>query len=297
MNISVNIPMIQERAMLAYITASVWSARKLDRKATGEVTRRAKATTDAARVNKHLLANADTKLKAIQKIGADARRYLEANSLPWDDAGNRMLSNEKALEVVGTLNAMKTEFSEAVDAFVVEYPMLRAQALVALGDMADSEDYPQPDAVRHKFRLDLSLTPIPTGFGDIREGLQAAQIDALKRSYEARFRMQHHVAMNDAWGRLRDSVEKIAERLDNSADPANRKVFRNSLFQNARDTCKLLKGLNVFDDAALNQTMHEVEQYLCNADADVVREQPAVADTIKFQADAILANMKALLGE
>lgn len=293
---TVNIPSLHSRAMLAYISVSSWSARKLDRKATDKVTKGAGATTDAARVNKHLLASADASLKKIVKIGGDARRYLEANSLPWDDAGNRLVSNDKAIDVVATVTNMQKDYDAAVEEFVTEYPMLRAQALANLGDMGDNNEYPQPDIVREKFGLRISLNPLPTGFGDARMGLNPEQVKFLEIQFEARVRMQFNVAITDAWRRLRADVESIAERMTIDVD-GNRKIFRDSLFANARETCALLRSLNVFDEPNLNQIRFEVEQYLCSADAAQIRSSDHAASTIKFQADAILDRMKDLLGE
>ena len=297
----ISIPQLHERAMLAYISVSAPAFRKLDKKSTVEVTRDNNATADAVRVNKHLLASADTLLKDIAKKGGEARRYLDANSLPWDDAGNRLLSNEKAIDVVKALGVMEREYKEMVDKFVVEYPVLRAQALSNLGDLADPGEYPPPSEVREKFSMRLSLTPMPQGFGDLRTGLVGAQVSALQAQYEARVRMQFHTAIKDAWERLRMNVAAIAERMDarlnqTDLDSGKRKTFRDSLFENARETCELLKSLNVFDDPQLEAIRYEVEQRLCQ-DAEQVRESDTLTREVKDQAEAILARMAAILGE
>jgi hypothetical protein len=294
---TVNVVQLHDKAMLAYISVSTWSARKLDRKATKQVTENASATTDAARVNKHLLASADKSLKEIAKIGTDARRFLEANSLPWDDAGNRLIDNLKAIEIVGAITQMEKDYLAAVEAFIVEYPVLRAQAISNLGDMAADEDYPQPDRLREKFSMRLSLNPLPEGFGDARMGLSPPQVDALQRQFEARIRMQFNIAIEAAWKRLREVVAAIAERMDNSADPSKRKIFRDSLFENARETCALLQSLNVFDEPNLNQVRYEVEHYLLQHEPDAVRASVDVADTLSFKANELLDRMKEFLGE
>jgi hypothetical protein len=150
---------IENRAILAYLSVGGWSARKLDKKATNDVLTDNKATANAGRFNKNLLADADKALASIRKKGDDARKYLDANTLPWDDAGNRMLPNTKAIQVIGQITEMETEYNQLVDDFVREYPVLRAQAIANLGDLACAEDYPQPDVVRGKFYFRVSLQP------------------------------------------------------------------------------------------------------------------------------------------
>lgn len=293
---TINIPSLHDRAMLCYISVSCWSARKLDRKASGKVTSEAGASDDAARVNKHLLASADTTLKELTKLGAKARRYLEENSLPWDDAGNRLLSNEKAIEVVTEITNMEKEFSTLADAFTNDYPVLRAQALDNLGDLANSDEYPQPDIVREKFSMRVSMSPLPTGFGDARTGLMPQQVAALQAHFEAGVRKQFNVALEASWRRLLANVESISERLT-PGDDGKRKIYRDSLIENARETCQLLRTLNVFDEPSLEAVRAEVENQLCVFDADQLRDNDALSTNVKAAADDILARMKEMLGE
>lgn len=293
-----NIVTIHDRAMLTYLRIGTWSARKLDTKATKKVTDGASATADAARVNKHLLASADEKLRAIQKIGGEARRYLDDNTLPWDDAGNRLLPNDSAIAVVGELTALEQRYLAAVDDFVQEYPVLRAQALANLGDLANDDDYPQPDQVRHKFSFRLSFTPVPTGFSDVRTGLADSQVQALQAHYEANAKRQVGDALTAAWSRLRDNLVVYSDRLREKDDGSGKmNIFRDSMVSNLRDTCALLKQLNVFDDDDLERVRIRVERDIASFDPAHLRDSEILAKSVKSEVDVVLQHMKSLLGE
>lgn len=295
---SPNIASIHDRATLAYLRIGGWSARKLDNKATKKVTDGASATNDAARVNKHLLASADTKLRAITKLGGEARRYLEANTLPWDDAGNRMLPNEKMVDVIGELTNYEQRFKQLVEELVEEYPDLREQALANLGDLANPDDYPPTDALRDKFSFRLSFTPIPTGFSDQRTGLQDEQVKQLQRHYEANARRQVGDALQAAWARLRENLTHYATRLEEKDDGSgDMKIFRDSMVENLRDTCALLKTLNVFDDDELERTRRRVERDIASFDPKDLRESPVLARAVKSDVDILLQHMREQLGE
>ena len=288
-------PAIRRRALLAYVSISCWSARKLDRKSTSRLVKQNNATEDAARVNKYLLANADEQLKALQKLAGKARRVLEDNSLPWDDAGNRMLSNEKALSVIGEIHALEHEFSQMVDEFVQNYPVMRAEAMSALGDLASDEDYPQPDVVRQKFSMRLALQPLPENFEDNRLGLSDREAKALQAHYEANVRAQTNRALMSAWTRLRDDVARMVDRL--GEEDGKPKVFRNTLVQNLRDTSSLLASLNVFGDKELDDIRAEVELRLCANEADELRDNRPLATSVQSSAAAILSRIDSILGE
>lgn len=293
-----NITQIHDRAMLTYLRIGTWSARKLDSKTTKKVTKDASAVADAARVNKHLLASADTQLREIQKVGNEARKFLEGNTLPWDDAGNRLLPNEKAIEVVGELTAIEKRYNAAVDEFVENYPELRAQALIHLGDLANIDDYPPAEHVRSKFSFRLSFTPVPTGFSDVRTGLAPDQIGALSAHYEASARRQVGDALMAAWGRLRETLGHYSDRLQLKDDGSGKmQIFRDSMVSNLRETCALLKTLNVFGDDDLERVRVRVERDIASFDADQLRTNDMLAVGVKSEVDVVLEHMKALLGE
>lgn len=293
---TVSIPTLSTRAMLVYVKISVWSARKLDKKQTQKTIKDAGATNDAARVNKHLLANADAKLREVQRVANQIRAYLDANTLPWDDAGNRLLSNDRALIVVGDLHNLHQEFNRAVDEFVQEYPVLRAQALYNLGDMANDEDYPQPDVVRSKFSVRISFNPVPANFGDVRIGMSEEQARAWQRHFETNVQRQVNDALRAAWERLREALARYSDRLQLDTDGKLR-VFKNSMVENLRETCALLASLNVFGDPDLEAVTRQVQRDIAAFDADELRHSPAVAMSVKADVDAVLQKMQAFLGD
>lgn len=295
---TVSLPDLTKTAMLAYVSISVWSARKLDKKQTIKTVTDAGATSDGARVNKHLLASADSLLRDVQRKANEIRNYVDANTLPWDDAGNRLVSNDRALLVVGEINKLNAEFNDAVDAFVQEYPVLRAQALHNLGDMANDEDYPQPDVVRAKFSMKLSFNPLPTGFGDIRVGMTETQAKAWQSHFEGNVKAQMQTAIKSAWERLRENLQRYSDRLKLKDDGSGKmEIFRDTMVSSLRETVALLSSLNVFNDPELDRITTRVSRDIASFDPDALRTSVATAVSVKSEADAILEHMRALLGD
>lgn len=295
---TVNIASINDRAMLVYLRIGVWSARKLDTRATRKVTSDSHATDDGARVHKHLLASADEKLRAIQHIGGKARRYVEDSTLPWDDAGNRLLPNEDAIKVVSGLTELEDEFNAAVDAFVVDYPQLREQALTNLGSLGNAEDYPPPEVIRTKFSFRLSFSPIAKNFSDIRVGLAPQQVEALQEHYQKNASRQVGEALVAAWKRLQENLEKYSDRLQPRADePDKMQVFRDTMVENLRETCAMLGTMNVFGDVQLESVRRRVERDIAVFAPDHLRGNPQMARAVKSEVDAVLDHMRSILGE
>lgn len=291
----INLPTLADRAMKVYVKISVWSARKLDRKQTAKTNKSANASTEAARVNKNLLANSDGLLKEVQRKANAIRDYIDLNTLPWDDAGNRLVSNDRAMIVVGEVQNLKQQFQDAVDAFVADYPVMRAQALEFLGEMANDEDYPQPDVVRSKFNVSLSFEPLPTSFGDVRIGMSPTQSAAWQQFYEANVRGAVNGALKAAWERLRENLQRYSTRLTLDSDNKPGR-FSDTMVEQLRDTLTLLHSMNVFNDPELDKLMHKVHQDIAAHDPAQLRNSPVVAQTVKNDVDDALARIKEMLG-
>ena len=289
------IPTLADAGMLVYCRVSCWSARKLDRKQTAKTIKSANATNDAARVNKHLLANSDALLREVARAGNAVRDFIEANTLPWDDAGNRFVPNDRALTMVGELAELENQFKAAVDNFVEDYPLLRAQALTNLGEMADDEDYPQPDVVRSKFSVRVSFSPLPVNFGDVRIGMSEAQAKAWQAHFEGTTKRQINDALALAYGRLRENLARYSDRLKLRDDGSGKmEIFRDTLVTNMRDTLSLLKSLNVFGDETLNALVDEVSRDIAVYEPDALRNNAKTVKVVKAQVDDILSRMGGL---
>lgn len=287
---------ITKKAMLAYVSITGWSATKFDKKASGKVTKDAGAVTDAARVNKKLLAGADAKLSAVRKHAADARRYLETNTLPWDDAGNRLLPNVKAMDVIATMSELQSQYYTLVDEFVAEYPVLRAQALHALGDLADHSDYPPPDRIAEKFVFRVSYEPIPGGFAeDVRYGLNDDAVAALQKFGEVRAQERVNRALTEAYERLLEGVKHMHDRLKRGPD-GKYPVFRDSTVQNVLDAATMLKSLNVFDDPQLEAMRQRVLDECCLYGPDALRNHEPTRDNVAEAARRLTDEMSKMLG-
>jgi hypothetical protein len=292
------IPTLRDSAMLVNVSISVWSARKLDRKQTTKAIKGAKATSDAARVNKNLLASADAQLREVHRKAKAIRNFVDDNSVPWDNAGNRLVTNDRALTLVGELKQLQDEFAAAVDAFVDEYPILRAQAVSNLGDMGDDSDYPQAEVVRRKFGVEIEFQPIAQNFSDVRIGLSETQAKAFQQHFEGNVQKQMANAVRAAWGRLQENLQRYSQNLDLRDDDSGKmKIFRDSMVTQLRDTISLLRGLGNFGDDNMAAIVARLEKDVAAFEAGQLRSSPATSVGVKAQVDDILKKMRGFLDQ
>ncbi len=280
---------ISSSAMLVSISISCWSARKLDKKVSEEVTTNKGASKRAARVNKNLLAD-DMRLEAIQKYAADIRNWLNAVTIPWSDMGVRLVTTTQFFDFKQALDERKAEFERLAADFIVAYPTLISAQAFKLGTMFNRDEFPSVDEIARKFSMSYTFMPLPEA-GDFRVDIGNQAAEELRQQYEEAYNQRVQEAMSDVWGRLKSVLDKISERLTTDELGKN-KVFRDTLVSNAIEVCDMLKYLNVTQDPELERARKLTEQALLGITADELRKEDGVRADVKSRVDEILGKFE-----
>ncbi len=131
---------LQEKAMLAFLTISQWTARKHDKRATQDVAQKHHVNGEAGRYHKVLIAKEE--LKEIQRIASSARSFHYENTLPWSDDGNRILTAANYFAYTTELQKLKAEFEAHASKFCQDYQTLVVNQMSRLNDLYNPGDYP-----------------------------------------------------------------------------------------------------------------------------------------------------------
>lgn len=272
-------------ALLCDVLISCWSAKKIAKKESEELTDSKTASRRSAQVHKNLLSD-DVRLIAINKYAAGIRNWISTATVPWSDNGTRLVSTRQFLDFKQELDIRKNEFDRMVAEFVTMYPTLISAQAFKLGTMFNRDEYPDPQEVATKFGIRYTFTPIPE-VGDFRVDIADDIAAELKAQYAQSYKSSVESMQRDLWGRLKDVLDKMQDRLAPDAD-GKPKVFRNTLISNARDVCELLKVVNVMNDPELEAARREVEMMISGVDGDILRETDGLRTVIKNKAEDIL---------
>lgn len=280
---------LSDKALLVHLNVSQWIAKKLDRKASDEVAKAHNASTSAGNYNKSLLPTCD-KLDAVKSKTSIIRKKFYSNTLPWGIEGTYILPSANYLAFMTDFRKEKAEWEQYVTDFLDVYSQARLDAKRLLGDLYNMRDYPTYGELKAKFRMDLSILPVPAA-GDFRVELAESEYDSITAGIEQRVAESSQAAMNDVWQRLYDRVEWLAGRL---ASPET--TFHDATYQDAQDTCKLLARLNFTDDPNLEAMRKEVEKKLVNHHPEALRNDPDLRRDTAAEAEAIMKKMGAFMG-
>ena len=288
---SVSTPSISSSAMLAEFSASQWTARKKDQKASAEVAASNHAETGVANVNKKLLGNCP-ELDAVHKMTGHIRNIHYAMTMPWSDAGLRLLPTAQYFKYHQTMTDLEGQWQALVAGFLAVYEWQKSQAHAKLGDLLDLNDYPTTDAVATKFAFNLSYIPLPEA-GDFRVDVGNEALAQVKTDYEEYYSRQLGNAMNDVWTRLHTALTRMSSQLSYKADGSTEK-FKDTLVGNVLDMVELLDVCNVTGDSQMVALKNELANTMYGVTAEVLREDTFTRDDTKRNIDKIIAALPTL---
>lgn len=278
-------------ALIVEFNASVWTARKLDRKVTDEAiaTHGAQAK-DSVRANKNLLAGR-RELVDIQQLVTKVRNFIYDNTLPWSNNGQQLLPSSKFLAFDKKLSVYKEEFDELAAQFVRIYPTLITAQAMALGSMFNRADYPPAGDIARRFAFNYDYFPVPTA-GDFRVDVGNMAASELKERLEKMATARIDSALGDLKRRLGEHLHRMSERLVTDIDPVTKepkhRKFTSTLVTSAWDLCDLVKGLNVTNDPDLIRACKVLENALAGTSAESLRTDPIKRADVKKDVDSLL---------
>lgn len=287
---------LSSRAMVVSLSISQWSAQRLDRSVTEEVTQQKNAAKDAGNFNKHLLPK--EALGGINKIVSATRDDFLQRTLPWMNDGSRIMRAEAFMAHSAWFQGQKTKFFEAVEEFLTKYPAYTADAQRRMGDMFDPTDFPLVRDLRARFDMRMRIMPAPSA-EDFRVQMSEHQAAAIRSEIEASITSAAEAAVKNVYERIHEVCSRMVERLT-AYRPSQGKgdraegTFRDSLVLNVRDLCGIMPALNITGSPDLDRLASELEK-LGRFDADTLRFSDRARDETKKQAQDILDQIGAFI--
>jgi hypothetical protein len=239
-------------------------------------------TIKAGNYNKHILAGSD-QLDKITKLSGEIREWHGRQTLPWSDTGTRLLPMSNFFDYKHQLGIYEAEFKARVDTFIQEYPNIIQSMAFKLGQLFDRGEYPDAHKIASKFNMKYTIMPVPET-NDFRVDIADDIRNEMKQEYQKAYEGRVESAMSDAWSRLHTTLEHMVDRLSGN----DKKIFRDSLVDNALELTNLLTRLNVTNDPKLEQARQALEQTLVGVTADELRDSLGARQEILARVNQIM---------
>jgi hypothetical protein len=243
----------------------------------------------AARVNKNLFAGR-SELEVVGQHVTETRSFVYDNTLPWSDSGIRLLPSAKFMEFNAKLQQAEDKFYGLVTEFVTVYPSLITAQAMALGDMFNRNDYPNPNDIEHRFNFNVNYMPVPAS-GDFRVDIGNDAQEELRKKLSSLADERVEYAMKDIKGRLLEHLKRMSDRLsiDYVSGEAKPRKFHDSLLDGAHDLCDLASSLNIINDPQLDDARKALKKAIGGIDVKDLRKDVGARNDVKTQVDDILS--------
>jgi len=276
---------LNTKTVLVSLNISQCTFQKFDRAVSIQTNDTHGAADDAGRFNKHLL-HKDA-LKKIQGVINEARSYHYANTLSWNEAsGTRILPIKKIPDYTAKMRAVRQDFNEALETFLVGYPTYVEYARKRLGDMFDISDFPDAHDVKRRFQFEHRITPVPSE-GDFRVDIPNDQLETIQNDLQARLAAATTHATNDLWNRTSAALSSLYETLGNP----NSRIYRSTVHDNLCTLVEQIKEMNFDDDVKLMSIAKQIEANLMNLSPEGIRKDEAIRRIAMQKTDAIIRQL------
>ncbi len=279
------------KALLAHLSVSQWSARKLDKQAGNIVAKHGVGS--KGNFNKTLLPTCN-ELGVLHKYTTEVRKNFYLNVLPWFMDGTFILTPSNYLPYLTEFRAERSRWLGLKSDFLLSYPQAQrdAERILNSGEhpLYNERDYPHIDQLEQKFSMEIKFLPMPDE-GDFRTELADSEMDAMRANLRDELTNASQAAVQDVWQRLYDKVSWLHGRL---ADPKN--TFHDATYKDAQDMCELLTRLNFTNDPNLEAMRMEMQQKLVNHHPESLRNDPILRQDTADEAKAIMDKMSIFMG-
>jgi len=281
-----NVASISSSAVLVDLNISVWTGRKMDKKVSAEIDADHSTQVRAGNYHKALMAGAQ-ELEAINKYAGSIRSWHSQQTLPWSDAGTRLVPTMRLFDYKTELATREREFEHLVNEFLIAYDTLVQGAQFRLGSLFNANEYPPRDVVASKFGFRYVFSPLPTS-GDFRVDIGNEGLAELKQQFDTNQNRYIQQAMLDVWVRVRDVAERLSNQLRVDDSGGKGKLYQSTL-DGALELCEMLRSMNLTDDPELEQVRKNLQMTLQGVDLKELKKDEQVRLSVKSEIDDLIS--------
>jgi hypothetical protein len=291
-------PSIADRGVQVSLNISSWGGQKLDKGMTKELNDTKRASSNASKVQKNLMAGDDS-LRNIKKYESKIRAEHIRLTLPWGDRGPRLLPTSAMINYKEKIDGMLLILKDMWRVFLdVSYPNYRDNVAPSkMGDMYNYNDYPDPRELEcQTFDYSLTFEPIAES-GDWRVDVPKQMMEELQEQYENTVDSRVQTAISSSWDRVKTQIESMKDKLSIEMDDDGKNKdgktvrYHDTFVQNATDLCDLLAHLNVTNDSQLDQVRLDLKNAIQGVSVETLKipTNHATRDAVKTKLDDILS--------
>ncbi|QGJ71795.1 Hypothetical protein PBC10988_35040 [Planctomycetales bacterium 10988] len=228
--------------------------------------------------------------KAVTAIRSQALSYWKGMSLPFPEAGIRLIRQE----AIGEFDAHIAGFREELEGAVLEldrhYDELRQQARERLGDLFDARDYPPTLLGMFGIEHDYPSIEPPNYLQQLNPELYQQECQRVQARFEEAVQLAEQAFAEE----LTKLIEHLHERLSGETD-GKPKIFRDSAITNLTEFFERFRTLNIRSNAQLDELVSQARGVMQGVQPQYLRDSGVLREQIATQLSAVQTSLDDLL--
>ena len=228
--------------------------------------------------------------RAVAAVRSEASSYWRTVTLPFPEAGIRLLPQSSLSMFASTMQAYRERLQQAATDLAAQYDTIKSEAERRLGTLYNASDY--PSTLDGLFDLEVSYPTIePPAY------LVSLHPDVFQQE-QARVRERFESAVELAEQGFATELQRLtahlAERLTGLHD-GQPKVFRDSAVENLREFFERFRRLNIRSSPELDALVEQAQQTINGVEPQTLRDSNRLRQMVARDFEQIQASVGEML--
>ncbi len=235
----------------------------------------------------------DTKNAAyrnVARVRSEASGYWRAETLPFPEAGLRLLPQAKLPAFDSRMAQYRQELQSAARELAGQYDTMKSEAERRLGTLFNASDY--PTTLDGLFDLEVTYPAIepPQYLVSLHPEVYQQEQARVRERFENAVELAEQAFATE----LQRLTAHLAERLTGLHD-GQPKVFRDSAVENLREFFERFRRLNIRSSPELDTLVEEAQQVITGIEPQQLRDSVRLRQMVARDFEQIQANVGEML--
>ena len=229
-------------------------------------------------------------LKAVTAVRSRITAYWKGMSLPYPDAGIRLIRQDRIDEFDGRMAELRDELQDAVEQLDLHYAELKDAARLRLGSLYNPADY--PETLRGLFQVSWDFPSVepPDYLQQLNPQLYQQECQRVAARFDEAIQLAEQ-AFTEELARL---VSHLTERLAGN-DDGRPKIFRDSVVENLTGFFERFRELNVRSNDQLDELVGQCQEIARGVQPQTLRDNQVLRQTVTSELSAVQSVLDGLL--
>jgi len=248
------------------------------------------AAGDFLSAGKKLLDTKHPSFKAVTAVKNKAVGFWKAMSLPYPDAGIRLIRQDKIEQFDAQMREYQAELDEAVKTLDRHYAELKGAARQRLGTLFNDGDYPASLEGMFQLSWDFPSVEPPDYLQQLNPQLYEQECQRVQERFNEAVRLAEEAFTNE----LAKLVSHLTERLSGTED-GKAKIFRDSAVGNLTEFFERFRELNIRSNEQLDRLVADAQQIVRGVKPQQLRDNQGLRQHVATELSRVQSVLDGLL--